>query len=94
MKEQKRGPKQLLTVQGKMLLNPYRTENRFVWCESPSLETVQCCIRIVSWMCQSKRKHGADTGAELHRCAAAFIYIHQLFFFPFFCAKQVIPAMM
>lgn len=91
MKEQKRGPKQLLTVQGKMLLNPYRTEkrsvNRFVWCESPSLETVQCCIRIVSWMCQSKRKHGADTGAELHRCAAAFIYIHQLFFF-LFCVQN------
>lgn len=49
MKEQKRGPKQLLTVQGKMLLNPYRTEkrsvNRLVWCESPS-GLCPGCVRV------------------------------------------------
>ena len=94
MKEQKSGPKQLLTVQGKCFLNPYRTETErkqvcLVWiCYTlhfPSLETVQRCMPVyedfVLNVSESEEAWSRYRSRTASMCSSIHLYSSAFFFF-------------
>ena len=93
MKEQKSGPKQLLTVQGKCFLNPYRTETErkqvcLVWiCYTlhfPSLETVQRCMPVyedfVLNVSESEEAWSRYRSRTASMCSSFHLYSSAFFF--------------